>query len=326
MPESARHSYTRPLTELQAARLREVLAERGWQFEKKEHTLYAARKDKTTVAVYSKGPKVLVQGKGLEDFVTFLLEPEVLGVAELGYEEVHNPAMFAPHFGIDESGKGDFFGPLVIAGVYTDREIAHRLREAGVQDSKAITSDTRIRALAEEIRTAPGITWEVVSMGPERYNALYPKFKSLNRLLAWGHSRVIEALLEKRPDCPRALSDQFAEESVLQKAIGPRAKGSGLILEQRTKGESDIAVAAASILARERFIDWMRTASERLGVTLPRGATTVKAVATEIVGSRGADFLGKIAKMHFRTAFEVLGLPVPEKREWQRRPAGGSGP
>jgi ribonuclease HIII len=85
-------------------------------------------------------------------------------------------------------------------------------------------------------------------------------------------------------------------------------------------------VAAASILARERFIDWMRTASERLGVTLPRGATTVKAVATEIVGSRGADFLGKIAKMHFRTAFEVLGLPVPEKREWQRRPAGGSGP
>jgi ribonuclease HIII len=326
MPQSARHSYTRPLTELQAGRLREVLTERGWQFEQKEHTLFAARKDKTTVAVYCKGPKVLVQGKGLEDFVTFLLEPEVLGVAELGYEEVHNSAMFAPHFGIDESGKGDFFGPLVIAGVYTDREIAHRLREAGVQDSKAISSDTRIRALADEIRAAPGIAMEVVSMGPERYNALYPKFKSLNRLLAWGHSRVIEALLEKRPECPRALSDQFAEESVLQKALGPRSKGNQFVLEQRTKGESDIAVAAASILARERFIDWMREASERLGVTLPRGATSVKAVASEIVASRGAEFLGKIAKMHFRTAFEVLGLPVPEKREWQRPSASNIQP
>lgn len=318
MSAPARHSYTRPLTELQAARLREVLTERGWEMEVKEHTLFAARKDKTTVAVYAKGPKVLVQGKGLEEFVTFLLEPEVLGVAEMGYEEVNNPAMFAPHFGIDESGKGDFFGPLVIAGVYTDRDIAHALRDAGVQDSKAITSDARIRSLAGTIRATPGVACEVVSMGPDRYNALYPKFKSLNRLLAWGHSRVIESLLEQRPDCPRALSDQFAEETVLQKALGPRAKELGFTLEQRTKGESDVAVAAASILARERFINWMREASERLGITLPRGATSVKAQAKEIIAARGPDFLCKVAKMHFRTAFEVLGLPVPEKREWKR--------
>ena len=325
MPEPARHSYTRSLTELQAARLREVLTERGWEFEKKDYTIFAARKDKITVAVYTKGPKVLVQGRGLEEFVTFLLEPEVLGVAEVGYEEVNNPAMFAPHFGIDESGKGDFFGPLVIAGVFTDRDIAHALREAGVQDSKAITSDARIRSLADTIRATPGISCEVVSMGPDRYNALYPKFKSLNRLLAWGHSRVIEALLEKRPDCPRALSDQFAEETVLQKALGPRAKASQMILEQRTKGESDIAVAAASILARERFINWMREASDRLGVVLPRGATTVKAVAADVLKARGTEFLGKVAKMHFRTAFEVLGLPVPEKREWKRKPKPDAG-
>jgi ribonuclease HIII len=318
MPELVRNSYTKPLTPLQAAKLRDILTERGWKFEPKEYTLFAARKDKVTVAVYEKGPKVLVQGKGLGEFVTFVLEPEVLGVAELGYEEVNNPQMFAPHFGIDESGKGDFFGPLVIAGVYTDREITHSLMAAGVQDSKAITSDARIRALAEVIRDTPGIAWEVVSMGPERYNGLYPKFKSLNRLLAWGHSRVIESLLEQRPNCPRALSDQFAEEQVLQKALGPRAKESHMVLEQRTKGESDVAVAAASILARERFINWMREASQKLGITLPRGATSVKAVAAEVLKARGNDFLGKVAKLHFRTAFEVLGLPVPEKREWKR--------
>jgi ribonuclease HIII len=317
MPAPARHSYTRALTELQAEKLRAVLSERGWTFEKKDYTRFAARKDKVTVAVYEKGPKVLVQGKGLEEFVTFLLEPEVLGVAELGYEEVHQPEMFAPHIGVDESGKGDFFGPLVIAGVYTERDSTHALRDAGVQDSKAITSDARIRALAEQIRAVPGVAVAVVSFGPGRYNALYSKFKSLNRLLAWGHSRVIEDLLGQRPDCPRALSDQFAEESVLRRALGPRARASGMVLQQRTKGESDTAVAAASILARERFIDWMREASDRLGIVLPRGASSVKAAAAQVLKARGPDFLGKVAKLHFRTAFEVLGLPVPEKKEWQ---------
>lgn len=318
------NSYTHALTAAQAEKLRGLLEERGWSFEPKEHTLYAARKEKTTVAVYSKGPKILVQGKGLEEFVSFLLEPEILGVAELGYDEVLQPEMFAPHFGIDESGKGDFFGPLVIAGVYTDRNIARTLIDAGVQDSKAITSDARIRSLAEIIRSIPGASYAIVSWGPDRYNALYAKFKNLNRMLAWGHSRVIEGLLEQKPDCPRALSDQFAREDVLQKALGQRAKDSGMKLDQRTKGESDVAVAAASILARERFINWMQEASARLGVTLPRGAGAVKSIAKDLVARRGTDFLPKVAKMHFRTAYEVLGLPVPEKKEW-RRGSGGSG-
>ncbi|RFC51976.1 MAG: ribonuclease HIII [Verrucomicrobia bacterium] len=310
MAESpARNSFTAPLSLLQVEKLRRLLRERGWTFEEKEYTHYAARKDKTTVAVYQKGPKVLVQGRGTAEFVEFLLEPEILGTAQLGYEEVHQPEMFTPHFGIDESGKGDFFGPLVIAGVFTDAAIARTLMAAGVQDSKAISSDARIRQLADAIRQTPGIATEVISMGPERYNDLYGKFKNLNRLLAWGHSRVIESLLEKRPDCPRSLSDQFAHESVLRRAIGPRAKDSGMILEQRTKGESDIAVAAASILARERFIDWMDEASRRLGVKLPRGASQVKGVAGQLVAARGAEFLAKIAKTHFKTARQVLGLP-----------------
>ncbi|MCA1480978.1 ribonuclease HIII, partial [Bradyrhizobium sp. NBAIM08] len=151
--------------------------------------------------------------------------------------------------------------------VYTDSDVARRLVAAGVQDSKAITSDARIRALADTVRATPGVEWDVVSMGPERYNHLYGEAGNLNRLLAWGHSTVIENLLKKRPDCPRALSDQFAHESVLKKALGPG--GRTIRLDQRTKGESDVAVAAASILARERFIDWMDVASKKLGISLP---------------------------------------------------------
>src|SRR3989440_3584806 len=149
-------SYTHPLTPDQAAKLRTLLKELGFEFAEKPYTLFFAQKDKLSVAVYEKGPKVLLQGKGSEEFVQFQLEPKILEQAKLGYEEVHSPEMFEPHFGIDESGKGDFFGPLVIAGVYVDREIARKFLDAGIQDSKRIGSDARIRSLAEIIRTTSG--------------------------------------------------------------------------------------------------------------------------------------------------------------------------
>src|SRR5216110_3401584 len=147
-------SYTHPLTTEQAAKLRDLLRDLNYEFAERPYTLFFAQKNKLSVAVYEKGPKVLVQGRGVEEFVQFELEPKILGEAKLGYEEVHSPEMFEPHLGIDESGKGDFFGPLVIAGVYVDRGIARQLIDAGVQDSKRIGSDTRIRSLAETIRKA----------------------------------------------------------------------------------------------------------------------------------------------------------------------------
>lgn len=313
------NTYTKAMTEAQAEKLRGILEGRGWMLEEKEWAIFSAWKGRLTVVVYEKGPKIVVQGKGWEEFVQFILEPEVLGVAELGYEEVTQAEMYAPHLGIDESGKGDFFGPLVIAGVYTDAVITRELVAAGVQDSKAIASDARIRSLAEAVRGTPGVAWEIVSLGPERYNQLYEESGNLNKLLAWGHSTVIEQLLKQRPDCPRALSDQFAHESVLKKAMGP--SGKKIVLEQRTKGESDIAVAAASILARERFIDWMDEASARLGIRLPRGAGEVKPIAKQIIAARGADFLNRVCKTHFKTWREIMGLPpiVKPFNKWARK-------
>jgi len=300
--------YTAPLSAAQAAKLRELLTDDGWNFEPKPYTLYYARKGKVNVAVYEKGPKVVVQGKGTEEFVQFRLEPEVFGEAKLGYEEVHNPEMFAPHFGIDESGKGDFFGPLVIAGVYVDREIAHHFLKSGIQDSKRIGSDARIRALAQMIRETPGVGIATVEIGPAKYNELYEKIGNLNQLLAWGHARTIENLLEQRPECPRALSDQFGNPALIQRAL--MAKGQKIQLDQRTKAEADVAVAAASIIARERFIGWLEKTGKRLGVTLHRGVNPqVKEVARELVAKHSPAFLREVAKMHFKTAAEVSGAP-----------------
>ena len=133
----------------QVTKLRALLGKLGFEFAPKEWTIFFAQKNKLSVAVYEKGPKMLVQGRGVEEFVcSSELEPKVLGEAKLGYEEVHSPEMFEPHFGVDESGKGDFFGPLVISGVYVDRGIARKLLDAGVVDSKRISSDARIHALA----------------------------------------------------------------------------------------------------------------------------------------------------------------------------------
>ncbi len=297
-------TYTAPLDSGQAKALKQLLERENFNFSEKPYALFSAARGKLNVTVYEKGPKVLVQGKDTGDFVQFYLEPEILGEAKMGYEEVYYPDRYTPHFGIDESGKGDFFGPLVIAGVYVDGDIARSLAEAGIQDSKRITSDARIRALASAIRKTRGIAYDVLTIKPARYNEMYAEIGNLNRLLAWGHARVIENLCEKRPDCPRALSDQFANPREIERVL--KAKGRRLEMEQRTKAESDPAVAAASILARESFIDWLRDHGETPGIPLPRGVSSeVKAAAARIAAARGVAGLAGYCKMHFKTASEL---------------------
>jgi ribonuclease HIII len=324
----ALNSYTHALTQEQVTKLRALLEGLGFELAPKEWTIFFAQKNKLSVAVYEKGPKVLVQGKGVEEFVQFELEPKILGEAKLGYEEVHSPEMFQPHFGVDESGKGDFFGPLVIAGVYVDPAIARKLLDAGVVDSKRIRSDPRIRALADTIRKTSLDLVETVLIGPPKYNELYEKFGNLNKLLGWGHARVIENLLAKKPDCPRALSDQFADERVVEQSL--LRHGQKINIEQRPRAESDIAVAAASILAREAFINWLDRKGKEIGLRLERGVSPgVKESARKLVEMNGPAALRTVAKVHFRTAHETAPdyYPAPPRQNWAgprmpRRSAG----
>jgi len=314
------NSYTHPLSPDQANRLRALLDELGFEFSPKQYTLFFAQKNKLSVAVYEKGPKVLVQGKGVEEFVQFELEPKIFGEAKLGYEEVYAPEMFEAHFGVDESGKGDFFGPLVISGVYVDRGIARKLLDAGVQDSKRIGSDARIRTLGQIIRKTAGGLIETVLIGPERYNELYEKFGNLNSLLGWGHARVIENLLARKPDCPRALSDQFADARVIKQSL--LQHGRKIDIQQRPKAESDIAVAAASILARETFIGWLERRGKELGLRLERGVSaSVKETAKKLVEKNGPRRLREVAKVHFRTAHEIAPdayAARPPRGDWRK--------
>lgn len=281
---------------------------------KRDYATFCYEGDGVNVAYYPKKGRLLVQGKEADDFVKTILDlalppgaATVVKTAKTDKKPVSAGSAgldTRPHFGIDESGKGDYFGPLVIAGVYSCPETAALLREAGCKDSKQVGDDRHIHAIAERIKKLPGVAWEIVCIGPKRYNELYAEFTNLNRLLAWGHARVIASLHEKVPACPRALSDQFANARVLQQAM--RQRNIPVELEQRTKGESDIAVAAASILARDRFVQWMNDASSAAQFKFPLGcAPHVVKAARDFVARYGQERLQDVAKLHFKVTARV---------------------
>jgi len=207
------------------------------------------------------------------------------------------------HIGTDESGKGDYFGPLVIAGVYLPDEQESVFREIGVRDSKRF-SDNRVRELAEIIKR--GYVHSVVSIGPERYNALYLNLRNLNRLLAWGHSRAIENILGEVP-CRLAITDQFGDKAYVLNAL--MKKGQRIELIQRPKAEEDMAVAGASILARAEFLKRLYFLSQDVGLALPKGASPlVEEAAVELIRRHGQEVLEKVAKTHFKITGRVLAV------------------
>jgi ribonuclease HIII len=315
-------SHTCKLTDEQASALDAALRARNWKPREVPYARFAFESDKTNIVFYESG-KLVVQGKGTQEFIEFLLEPEILKQAKLGYETVLNPELLLPRIGVDESGKGDFFGPLCIAGVYVNESVIKAWADLGVRDSKNISSDKKISELADKIRKTPGCVTTVVPIGNEAYNRLYAKMKSVNALLAWGHARVVENLMGQRhrmnPPPVKAISDQFAaSKSVIEKAL--MAQGRELQLVQRHKAEEDTAVAAASILARDEFVKGLAKLEKQFEVKLPKGASSaVDAAAKQFVEERGAESLAKLSKLHFRTALRAQGLPEPPKTDWRRR-------
>jgi ribonuclease HIII len=304
-------SHSCELSDPQAGALLEWLQSHDFEFREVPHARFAASRPNVNVVFYRSG-KLVVQGKGTQEFVEFVLEPEILREARLGYESILNPELLVPRIGVDESGKGDFFGPLCVAGVYVNGRIVEVLGKAGVRDSKAISSDRRIAELADEIRKTPGCVHSVVAIGNEAYNRLYEKMRNVNSLLAWGHARVIENLLEQRhrmdPPPVKAVSDQFA--ATKQTVIRAIMKlGRELELVQMHKAESDIAVAAASILARDEFVRRLARLGAEHQMKIPKGASAaVDAAAKEFVATHGAENLSKVAKVHFRTALRAQGF------------------
>ena len=214
--------------------------------------------------------------------------------------------------GTDEAGKGDYFGPLVVAAVYVDADCRETLVDLGIADGKTL-SNRRVRDLAELMRTRYERHIVVVERMPNAYNSLYNEFRrrgqNLNHFLASLHAEAIHTLAT-RIGVRRALVDKFSKDDLITQQLhhrrnsGPRSISSSapsvMKIIQVPKAERDIAVAAASIIARDAFLSGMETLSEEYGICLPRGSYQVIEAGREFVALHGSEALGDVAKLHFR--------------------------
>ncbi len=316
--QTKKTTFTYELTEDQQEILLGIMVNGNYRRREVPYSLWSIEGDHFNATLYSKEKhgrrKLCIQGSKAEDFVLFVLEPNVLMSATLGYETVLNPELVSAHAGSDESGKGDYFGPLVVCCAYTDEALSAEMQKLGVRDCKQM-SDKAVLTTGAKLRALLGQSgYAVVKLGPAAYNRLYAKMHNINRMLAWAHGTAIEELLEKRQGCNRVVVDQFAPtEATIKRALKPLGKKA--TVEQRHKAESDIAVAAASVIARELFLrDIAKMGEEVFGPpaegreNVPAGSSDprVRALAEEMVRKEGPVWLMNHCKTHFQTTDKVL--------------------
>ena len=348
MESPKKTTFTFELTNDQQEILLGIMVNGNYRRREVPYSLWSIEGEKFNATLYAKEKhgtrKLCVQGAGAEDFVLFTLEPLVLGGASLGYESVLHPETVGAHAGSDESGKGDYFGPLVVVCAYVDEALVAamqklsyldklgRVQRLEVKDCKAYANDAQILAAGAALRKLLGPTgYAVVKLGPAAYNRLYAKMRNINRMLAWAHGTAIEELLMKRPGCTRVVVDQFARvpktdaagtpvtdahghvaedvarsQAVLQRALKPRGKAA--TVEQRHRAESDIAVAAASVMARELFLRDIEAMRAETGADIPIGSSDprVRSLSEAMVRAHGPVWLMNHCKAHFQTTDKVL--------------------
>ncbi len=276
-----------------APKLKQALIDQGFELSQPTYTVFQAKKQGVSCTLYQSG-KLMVQGKGKDDFISFYLEPEILGNLSYSYPETTMNTL--PHIGVDEAGKGDVFGPLCVAALYADSDQMTSLIQMGIRDSKRLSDPTIIK-IAEKIKKE--CDYSLIKIFPKRYNELYDQFRNLNHLLAWGHATAIEELVEKS-QCYEVIIDQFASEHVVENAL--KKKALNVDLTQRHRGEEDIVVAGASILARAAFVQGIDRLSKEFELDLPKGASALVIKAGQkFVRIHGEQALHQVAKLHFKT-------------------------
>lgn len=288
--------FTHKFLSADLEKLKSFFENENCKFSTQQYTFFKATTTEYSASFYTSG-KLVIQGKDVSGVVTRLNEKLKMSFP-VDKKEANDEIQDEFYIGVDESGKGDFFGPLVIGGVAINSNLKKIFMDLGVKDSKQL-DDEKILKLAIEIKK--NAKTSVIAIGPKRYNELYSQFRNLNKLLAWGHARVIENVLELAPECTLALSDKFAkDDKVIENAL--LTKGKQIKMLQRTKGENDIAVAAASIIARAEYVKKMQLLSNTYEIDFPKGASDkVITCAKKYAETYGKNRLNEVAKTHFKT-------------------------
>lgn len=294
----AQKTISLQLNHQEVEKLKEVLLKEGWveAVIVNDYVSLRMKNNRGSVCTLYTSMKVVFQGN--EDFTTIVNT----------IKERESIEGIKPRLGVDEVGKGDYFGPLVVVSCFVNNDFVEKYQVLGVGDSKKF-SDSRVRSMYNELKNYKYYYTSVVY--PQEYNGLYSKLKNVAILLAKEHSKVIELglkdLKEKNIDCKMVVIDQFSsKKSRITDELGPLALDSGIEFVQFHKGESDIAVAAASIIARGIFLDEMDKMKDEYYFDFPKGASSVIAPAKEFVKRYGVDELEKVAKISFKTTKKVI--------------------
>lgn len=294
----------------QFATFRAALEAQSFSFEERPHQVFLARKEGAAVNLYQNG-KVVIGGSDAAETQAVHTLLDSLGAAEVQKKSKELPSIdvSGTRIGTDEVGKGDYFGPLVVAGVLVTDETERELKALGVRDSKTL-SDTTVANLALNVRRILGRqNYEEIWISPLKYNLLYQKLRNVNRILGWAHARAMENLLSNGIGCDKAIADQFGNQSYIEDAL--MRKGRQIRLIQVHHAERDTAVAAASILARDKFLSKLEETRESYQLDFPKGASNVVEFGKKLVESHGIGVLQNVAKLHFRTTREITGGVLP---------------
>lgn len=258
-------------------------------------------KEKVKVLVYfgKKGLKTIIQGNKKSELYKEV-EEIVTGKLYLDFNEqtLDEPGKY---IGSDETGKGDVFGPIVTCAVYVDTDITKKLKSAGVRDSKDLNQQ-QILKIAKEIEKILGNSFEIISINPPKYNQLYDRLKNINEILNWSHTKAIENLITKT-DAEVIITDKFRKKDL---DFSKEFNFSNYTIIQEPKAEKYTAVAAASILAKKKQLDWFER-QKKNGLPLIRGASQeVKELVETLLKINGEKQLREIAKMHFKTIKNLI--------------------
>lgn len=293
--------------------LKAFLEKRGYSFEERPHQFFLARNKGLVLNLYENG-KIVFQGNNEQEKAAIMDFLKSIDAEEAVKAETQYPLLEIreTRIGTDEAGKGDYFGPLVIAGVLASERQIKIFEELGVKDSKNL-SDSSIGIYARKIKDFLGKDqFTIIAIKPAKYNQLHDSMKNVNRILAWGHARAIENLLEKSTDCQLAIADQFGDQRFIEDAL--LKQGRNIKIIQTPKAERELSVAAASILARNEFVRVMDQMGRNYGMSFPKGATDVITAAEKFVTMHGSGKLIEVAKIHFKTTKQVRNLLLDETK------------
>jgi len=288
--------------------LRDRLSVGTFEFRTVPHALFSVKGEGTVATLYKSG-KFVIQSADPEAFLAAYTDLSVTPAPEQSAAERQLARIDEPVIGSDETGKGDYFGPLVVCAVYLEPADVAEIKEAGIVDSKRLT-DKRAGLLGAWLRGR--VPFSIQRLDPPEYNRVYPTYRGLNPLLADLHGRAVRDLIETLAtrrhaaggnDPLRVVVDQFAHESVMLRAL----RGTEVRLEQAPRAEANPAVAAASVIARQEFLACMNELSTEFGADLRKGAgTLVDDAGRELVRTHGAEVLTQVAKMHFKNTQKIL--------------------